>query len=81
MLRHVNEFGLSVTWKHLQGNINILVCHSRGTLSSGATNTVLYFGALFAELPLGPVSEIDDSNAKISSDALPTRSPELTMFF
>jgi hypothetical protein len=58
VLSHVNVFGLSVTWKHLQGNINI--CHSGGTLSSGASNTVLYFVALFAELPLGSVSEIDE---------------------
>jgi len=50
-----------------------------GTLSSGASNTVLCFGALFAELPLGLVSEIDDPNAKINSDALATRSPELTI--
>jgi len=62
VLSHVNEFRLSVTWKHLQGNISI--CQSGGTLSSGATNTVLYFGALFAVLLLGPVSEIDDPNAK-----------------
>jgi len=62
VLSHVNEFRLSVTWKHLQGNIS--VCQSGGTFSSGATDTVLYFGALFAELPLGPVSEIDAPTAK-----------------
>lgn len=79
MLSHVNEFRLSVILKHLQGNINIY--HSGETFSSGATNTVLHFGALFHELPLGPVSEIDDPNAKVSSDRLPTRSHELTIHF
>jgi hypothetical protein len=68
-----------VTWKHLQGNIDIHVCHSGETLRSDATNTLLCLGVLFAELSLGSVSEIDDPNEKVSSYALHTLSPELTL--